>query len=69
MFVPSDETTFTIDPAEIDMAITPRTVGIIPVHSYGQPADMGDIRRLSVEDCTLARHKGQLQKMFETVAG
>src|SRR3984957_10323297 len=41
VFCDTDAGTFTIDPAAIESAITPRTVGIIPVHLYGQPADMG----------------------------
>src|ERR1700710_2824665 len=43
VFADTDETTFTIDPSAIENVVTPRTVGIIPVHLYGQPADMDAI--------------------------
>jgi dTDP-4-amino-4,6-dideoxygalactose transaminase len=40
VFVDSDATTNNIDPTKIEAAITPRTVGIVPVHLYGHCADM-----------------------------
>src|SRR6201991_3967026 len=43
VFCDTDGSTFTIDPDAIESAITPRTVGIIPVHLYGQPAAMDAI--------------------------
>jgi dTDP-4-amino-4,6-dideoxygalactose transaminase len=36
-----------IDPAALDAAVTPRTVGIIPVHLYGQMADMERIQAVA----------------------
>jgi dTDP-4-amino-4,6-dideoxygalactose transaminase len=43
VFVDIDSRTFTMDPLKIKAAITPRTKAIIPVHLYGQPADMDPI--------------------------
>lgn len=40
VFVDSDPRTNNIDASQIEAAITPRTVGVVPVHLYGQCADM-----------------------------
>lgn len=78
VFCDTDEDTFTIDPRSIEEKITPNTVGIIPVHLYGQPADMDAIMAIArkhnlwvLEDCAqahLARYKGQLVGTFGDVA-
>ena len=43
VFVDIDPVSFTIDPRLIEAAITDRTKAILPVHLYGQPADMDPI--------------------------
>ena len=43
VLVDIDPARYTMDPARIEAAITPRTKAIIPVHLYGQPADMDPI--------------------------
>jgi dTDP-4-amino-4,6-dideoxygalactose transaminase len=43
IFVDVDPRSFTMDPAAVENAITERTKAIVPVHLYGQPADMDPI--------------------------
>lgn len=69
VFVDIDPVSFTIDPAKIEAAITPRTKVILPVHLYGQPADMDPIMAVAqrhgiavIEDAAqahLAEYKGR----------
>lgn len=78
VFVDIDPVTHTIDPALIEAKITERTVGIIPVHLYGQAADMEPILAIArrrglwvVEDCAqahLATYRGRLVGTFGDIA-
>ena len=43
VFIEVNPDTFTMDPAAIEKAITPKTKAIVPVHLYGQCADMEEI--------------------------
>jgi dTDP-4-amino-4,6-dideoxygalactose transaminase len=47
VFIDIDEATYTMHPALIEAAITPRTKAIIPVHLYGQMADMDPIMEIA----------------------
>ena len=69
VLVDVDPETYTMDVSAVEKAITPRTKAIIPVHLYGQPADMDPILQLAqrhqlvvVEDACQAhgaRYKGK----------
>jgi UDP-2-acetamido-2-deoxy-ribo-hexuluronate aminotransferase len=48
IFVDVDPQTFCIDPAAIEKAITPRTKAIVPVHLYGQAANMEAIMKIAL---------------------
>jgi dTDP-4-amino-4,6-dideoxygalactose transaminase len=47
VFVDVDERTFCIDPQAVAAAITTRTRALMPVHLYGQPADMTALRAVA----------------------
>ena len=78
VFCDTDNETFTIDPALIEAKITSATVGIIPVHLYGQPADMDPIMAIArkhnlwvIEDSAqahTAKYKGQVVGTFGNAA-
>ena len=51
VFADIDPASFTIDPARIEAAITPKTKAILPVHLYGQAADLDPILEIA------SRHK------------
>lgn len=49
VFVDVEKDTFCIDPAELEKAITSKTKAIVPVHLYGQAANMEEIMRIANE--------------------
>lgn len=78
VFVDIDPGSFTLDPSKIEAAITPKTKVIMPVHLYGQPADMDTILAVAkrhglhvVEDAAqahLAEYKGRKVGSFGAIA-
>lgn len=61
VFIDIDET-YTLDVEQLERQITPRTVGIIPVHLYGHPANIDRVKAIAekrhlfwIEDCAQAQ--------------
>lgn len=61
IFVDIDKDTYNIDPEQIELAITPKTKAILPVHIFGNPCDMKHIQEIAtkynllvIEDCAQA---------------
>jgi dTDP-4-amino-4,6-dideoxygalactose transaminase len=58
VLVDAAPSTYNLDPGKLEAAITPRTRAVMPVHLYGQPADMNAILEIAhrhnlfvIEDC------------------
>lgn len=78
VFCDTELDSFNIDADQIESKITPRTVGIVPVHLYGQAADMDAIMAIAnkhglwvIEDCAqahLAQYKGHMVGTFGQAA-
>lgn len=79
VFVDIDPVRRTMDPSALEAAITPKTKAIMPVHLYGQMADMGPIMEIAkrhgipvVEDAAQAhgaRYHGKRAGTFGVAAG
>jgi dTDP-4-amino-4,6-dideoxygalactose transaminase len=78
VLVDCEETAFTLDPRLLEEAITPRTRAIVPVHLYGQCADLDPILHIAeryglivIEDCAQAHgaeYGGRRAGSFGTAA-
>lgn len=49
VFADVNPQTFCLDPAAVEAAITPRTVGVMPVHLYGHPANMPALQAIATK--------------------
>lgn len=78
VFCDIDPATYTLDVNKLADCVTERTVGIIPVHLYGHPADLAPILKIAsdrglwvIEDTAqahLAKYRGQTVGTFGTAA-
>src|ERR1051326_2988073 len=78
VFVDVDPSTFNLDPAKVEAALTERTRAIVPTHLYGQPCAMSEIMNFAekydlvvIEDCAQAvgaRYRGKRVGTFGTAS-
>jgi dTDP-4-amino-4,6-dideoxygalactose transaminase len=79
VFVDIDERTYNLDPDKVEAAITPRTKVLMPVHLYGQPAELKALREIAtrhhlwlIEDAAqahLSEYEGERCGSIGDVAG
>jgi len=79
VYVDIDDATFNLDPKLVERAITPRTKALMPVHLYGQPADMDPLLATCrkhnlplVEDAAQAhgaKYRGRIAGTFGVMSG
>lgn len=79
VYVDIDDQTFTIDPAKVEKAVTPRTKAIMPVHLYGHPCDLDPLLEICrkhklplVEDAAQAhgaKYRGKTVGTFGVLSG
>ncbi|HEY5890597.1 MAG TPA: DegT/DnrJ/EryC1/StrS family aminotransferase [Acidimicrobiia bacterium] len=77
VFADTNPSTFNLEPASVLKAISPRTRAVLPVHLFGQPANMTEICAIAsehdllvVEDAALAvgaKHRGQRTGTFGAI--
>jgi len=78
VFVDVDPSTFNLDPAKVEAALTERTRAIVPTHLYGLPCAMNELMKIAekyelvvVEDCAQAvgaRYRGRRVGTFGTAS-
>ncbi len=78
VFVDVDPISYNMDPSKIEEKITDKTIGIIPVHTFGQPCEMDSIMEIAtrhklwiMEDCAeahFATYKGKKVGSFGEIA-
>lgn len=73
VFVDIEPDYYTIDASKIEERITPRTKAIIPVHLFGQPAEVDSIKRICdehnlylIEDCAQAHFASYKEQLVGT---
>jgi perosamine synthetase len=78
VFVDVDPSTFNLDPAKVEVALTERTRAIVPTHLYGMPCAMNEVMKIAekydlvvIEDCAQAvgaRYRGRTVGTFGTAS-
>lgn len=78
VFIDVDPSTFNLDPAKVEAALTQHTRAIVPTHLYGQPCAMSGIMKIAekydlvvIEDCAQAigaRYRGRRVGTFGTAS-
>ncbi|MFF8321357.1 DegT/DnrJ/EryC1/StrS family aminotransferase [Streptomyces bobili] len=67
-FADVDPVTYCLDPDAVRAAITPRTAGLVAVHRFGRPADVGQLYELGARHGLLVLEQRESEAPYDEVA-
>lgn len=68
VFADIDPATYCLEPAAVEAAVTPRTAGVVVVHRFGRPADVGPLHALGRRHGLLVLEHGEPEAPHDEIA-
>ncbi|MGW0138972.1 DegT/DnrJ/EryC1/StrS family aminotransferase [Streptomyces calvus] len=68
VFADIDPTTYCLEPAAVEAAVTPRTAAVVVVHRFGRPADVARLHALGRRHGLLVLEHGESESPYDEIA-